>query len=111
VEQFTHDTEGIRRKRATYGPLSLTAGDHKVIGSTPDGILLAHPGRSYAELMSDRAIELWLAEQIEGLRMFEKATDDFSVHYYPQIKQSVRGSLAYLRELGRLPKRFDSFTI
>lgn len=111
MEQFTSDVEGIRRKKAMYGPLSFTAEDHLIMGSTPDDTLRLNPKTPRAALMSDQEIESWLAEQIDGMKVFEGKTDSFSMNYLPQLRQSIRASLVYLQEIGRLPRRFASYSV
>lgn len=97
-----------------FGPLGVTAEDHKGIGSTPPEILEKNPGKTESELMTDEDIERWLKEKKDELKKFsakEYLDNTFAQSYLPTLKEEIKTTIDFLRSIKRLPEKFRDWRI
>lgn len=92
------------RKFNENGPLGVTAQDHRAIGSTPPDELELHPGKTLADLMTDDAIALWIAEQaisIKELSGPELAGNISAQRIAEESQNHMEVTRRYLESIGR----------
>ena len=92
-----------------FGPLGVTAEDHKGIGSTPPEILEKNPGKTESDLMTDEDLAQWLKEKEEELKKYsgkEYLDNAFAQSYLPTLKEEIKTTINFLRSINRLPEKF-----
>ncbi len=113
-DEFGEKFKIARNKFNAFGPLGVTAEDHKNIGSTPPEILLMNPGKTEFDLMSDEDLLNWLNGKKEELVRF--SSKEFSVNvfvqsYLPTLKEEIKATLDFLRLKKRLPEEHHAWKI
>jgi len=100
------------KKLDELGPLSLTAEDHRAIGSSPKENLKDNPEKTVAELMTDeeilKTLNYWkktIEEEAQGLYVEHNALKSLAHEFSKRFKATI----LYLRSIGRLPKEFENF--
>jgi hypothetical protein len=98
--------------KSTAG-LSMTAADHRAIGSTPSEQLAANPDQQCHELMSDEELRGYLAGQIMStmLRRSKALSGDHREveRFNKYLETCLMPNLAYLKSIGRLPEILEHF--
>src|SRR5680860_12273 len=94
-----------RKKEKEFGYFSMTAEDHKALGSTPDDILEGSTDKALYELLSDDEIE----EYIEGaIQTIKENDENLEKNGYLDIERNfLRVSLPFLKSVNRLPGKFE----
>lgn len=94
-----------RKKSREFGVFSLTAEDHKAMGSTPSEKLADQPNKAEYEVMSDEQIEEALNVMLDFIydpKMIKNGVAKWQ-------KDEFLVSLPFLKSVGRLPKIFEDF--
>lgn len=107
---FVNDQEMVQRaleKSRKFGLFSLTAEDHTYISSTPDERLKRNPGKALYEILSDKEIEDCLNMALNNLNDTNLISSGQSENDLDFIKKSI----AFLKSVKRLPKKFETFEI
>lgn len=102
------------KKYKNMSPLEMTARDHKIIGSTPSPEMAKNPDKTDAELMTDEKLLIYLRELKESVAKY--SIDKYKNNTCAQsilliTKRSLRFSIKYLKNIGRLPKEFENFNV
>jgi len=112
--EFHEKFEKAKNRFNAFGPLGVTAEDHRNLGSTPPGILQENPGKTEADLMSDEDLRAWLIDKKGALEKFsskEFGDNTFAQSYLPSLREEIRTTLSFLRSIKRLPEEFHGWKI
>ncbi len=86
------------------GYLGVTAEDHEGIYSTPNEILVANPGKTLSELMTDDEILDYLVQTKKNIQ--ENEPIEKLKSYNDSLKENLITTIKYLKEIERLPESF-----
>jgi hypothetical protein len=86
------------------GVLGVTAQDHEALGSTPDEMLVANPGKTAAEIMTDEEILSWLNEGKQFIK--ENENNENMKGYIDDYKKEIPKTIKYLKSINRFPESF-----
>ena len=96
------------RKKAN---LERTLEDHIALGSTPPKLLRDNPGKTHAELLSDDELQKWMVDEVAMIAEVHHGATAGDEQEKKALALGLRAylipNLAYLREIGRLPKEFE----
>lgn len=106
-KQKTDKFEKAAKKSREFGYFSLTAQDHKDIGSTPPQELLENPEKAQYELMTEEQIIEHLDFALECL--YDPICIKNGVA--KMKKELFVASLPFLKSVNRLPKKFENFDV
>jgi hypothetical protein len=95
------------KKVEQFGTMSLTAKEHKLIGSTPPANLLENPDKNSFDLMSDDEIKAWVEKQSQGVRELEGLLGR-NLSAFGSVIENYKASIEYLKSIGRLPEGFEN---
>jgi hypothetical protein len=105
--EWENNYEKVLQKFRASGFLSLTAQDHKDMGSTPSKELKENPDKAQYEIMSDEKITKLLDDAIECMSDETLIKSGFA----KSQKNFFIVSLPYLKSVGRLPAKFENFDL
>ena len=101
----------VADKSKKYGPLALTAEDHKILMSTPPKEMLESPQASYFEILSPEEVGHFLDEYMEGLKaaLTDKRIKEngFAKIYLQDLEASFR----YLDSLNARPEKYRDVSL
>jgi hypothetical protein len=106
-EEYANRFQSAQEKSRRFGFFSLTAQDHKDMGSTPSDELLRNQGKAQYEVMTDEEIAAYLDYAVECLTdpVFEK-------NGVANIqKDFLRTSIPFLKSVNRLPSKFEGYDL
>jgi hypothetical protein len=95
------------KKMRTTGFFSFTAQDHEDMGSTPDSILIDHPGKAQYELMSEEEIQAIL----DNVEIVKKDPQLVKNGYYKNLVDAIKVDIPFLKSVGKLPKKYEDFDV
>jgi hypothetical protein len=101
----------VADKSKKYGPLALTAEDHKVLMSTPPKEMLESPKSSYFEILSPEEVVAFLDEYMDSL---EVALMDKRIRENGFAKiylQDLEASFRYLDSLNARPEKYRDVSL
>ncbi|MCW1887992.1 MAG: hypothetical protein KIH67_000340 [Candidatus Moranbacteria bacterium] len=107
----THEWQKVADKSKMYGPLALTAEDHRVLMSTPPEEMLQSPKSSYFEILSPEELETFLDEYLASL---EEALIDKRIRENGFAKiylQDLEASFRYLDSLNARPEKYRDISL
>lgn len=107
----TPEWKRVADKSKMYGPLSLTAKDHKILMSTPPKEMLESPESSYLEILSAEELEAFLDEYIASLKVAltdkRMKENGFAKIYLQDLEASFR----YLDSLSARPEKYRDISL
>lgn len=106
--KLSDEAKKVKEKRAVLGPLSLTAGDYKVIMSTPPKILVDNPGKTLAEIMTDEEIGDLLNKMeilLDEMKTLTGIDEEVKNRNIREVDAELAATKHYLHTIGRMPKR------
>lgn len=123
-DQIESEERQKRREKAykhwENGHLGVTAEDHWAIGGTPEIELRRNPGKTLGELWT---VDQFREKLESSVTFLEKARGEYKEKgpNHPDIhwsrddilsaKQELRGTIRYLKSIGKLPEEFENFEV
>jgi hypothetical protein len=112
TEDFREATKKASKKFHEKGPFSMTAQDHKDLGSTPPKILKENPGKTIPDIYPNEKLEQDLQMWLNGWRKYvqpEYMNSASARSYSRMLSKRILASIRYLRSINRLPEQFKDF--
>ena len=97
-------------KKIKYGVVSLTAQDHKLMGSSPDSRLTGTTDLQLYEVMSSEEIESYLDNSLDDYKKFKKGEESQNI-FTELSSQEFLPTFNYLKEKNLLPAKYEDFDI
>jgi len=91
----------------SLGFFSLTAEDHKAMGSSPDKILKENPGKAAYEVMDQEEISTLIDAAFDSLWDKNSIKNGYSEY----CRGFLVTSLPFLKSVGKLPEKFKDFDL
>lgn len=94
--------------------LSMTAEDHRRVGSTPPQELVDNPNQRFHESMNEGQLGHFMQKQITAIEFLYREAlsgDDRALRFFKRSLESLSLNISYLRDINRLPESLINFDL